>query len=502
MVRCLLLILALVISPALSAQGPCALPGDGNFVASDQALGILTSNSVVLGDIDGDDDLDLVTGEISTNHIYLNDGAGNFTDSGQDLGSSWTRAVALADFDGDGDLDLASANGISGTISAANTIAFNDGNGNFTDSGQSLGDSPSNCLAVGDLDGDGDLDIVVGNGDNLVGLTANRVYTNDGNGNFTDSGQMLGSTVTLALALGDLDGDGDLDFIEGGIVGPNPTQIFINDGNGSFSASASMLPEPPHVTGLSIGDLDGDGDLDIAASTSSVGGVADGTRIWFNDSSGTFNDSGQLLGEGSYGQTIGDIDDDGDLDLVEMQSPFDVAGIHRNDGSGVFTENDRSFEPGDSISLALGDLDADGDLDLVAAILGGPDRIYFNEYQGPDCDEDGVPDLCQLDPTTDQNGDGILDSCQGFIRGECNGDDAIDIADGTFLLNFLFVNGATPTCIKTCDVNDDSTVNLADAVALLGYLFSNAPPPPPPFPDCGIDPTDDNLDCSSAAACP
>ena len=113
MVRCLLLILALVISPALSAQGPCALPGDGNFVASDQALGILTSNSVVLGDIDGDDDLDLVTGEISTNHIYLNDGAGNFTDSGMDLkdGSIYeSYGVDLGDVDGDGTIDAFVAN--------------------------------------------------------------------------------------------------------------------------------------------------------------------------------------------------------------------------------------------------------------------------------------------------------------------------------------------------------------------------------------------------------
>ena len=65
----------------------------------------------------------------------------------------------------------------------------------------------------------------------------------------------------------------------------------------------------------------------------------------------------------------------------------------------------------------------------------------------------------------------------------------------------IFTGGTIP-CDNAADSNDDGTLNIADAIALLGYLFNGATPPPPPFPDCGIDPTVDALECESFAACP
>ena len=122
-----------------------------------------------------------------------------------------------------------------------------------------------------------------------------------------------------------------------------------------------------------------------------------------------------------------------------------------------------------------------------------------------DCDENGIPDECDIAAgAADADGDGIPDVCAGqnFIRGECNGDDSISIADAIFLLGFLFNSGPAPTCQDACDINDDSGIDIGDGVYLLAYLFSGAAAPPAPFPDCGIDPTADALECDAFAACP
>ena len=87
----------------------------------------------------------------------------------------------------------------------------------FVDSGQALGNSASQSVALGDLDGDGDLDAMVAN----PGNQPNAVWTNDGNGTFTDSGQALGNSASLSVALGDLDGDGDLDAMVANFDDPN-----------------------------------------------------------------------------------------------------------------------------------------------------------------------------------------------------------------------------------------------------------------------------------------
>jgi hypothetical protein len=136
-----------------------------------------------------------VANDSEANRVWVNDGSGSFSDSGEALGSSDSRAVALGDVDGDGDLDAFVAN----YGGQANRVWVNDGNGGFSDSGQALGYSDSRAVALGDVDGDGDLDAFVANANQ-----ANRVWVNDGSGTFTDSGQALGSSDSLGVALGDV----------------------------------------------------------------------------------------------------------------------------------------------------------------------------------------------------------------------------------------------------------------------------------------------------------
>ena len=112
------------------------------------------------------------------NKMWLNDGSGSFTNSGQSLGSSLSSDALLGDLDGDGDLDAFVTN----RDNQPNKVWINDGSGNFTE-GQSLGASYSLDVELGDVDDDGDLDAFVANEGQ-----GNKVWINDGSGNFTNSG--------------------------------------------------------------------------------------------------------------------------------------------------------------------------------------------------------------------------------------------------------------------------------------------------------------------------
>lgn len=92
---------------------------------------------------------------------------------------------------------------------------------------------------------------------------------------------------------------------------------------------------------------------------------------------------------------------------------------------------------------------------------------------------------------------GVLQLVAGslFVRGDANGDTTLNVADGVFILAYLFSMGPAD-CLDAIDVNDDGQANIADAVALLNYLFSMGPNPPAPFPTAGIDPTADGLNCN------
>ena len=90
----------------------------------------------------------------------------------------------------------------------------------------------------------------------------------------------------------------------------------------------------------------------------------------------------------------------------------------------------------------------------------------------------------------------------GFRRGEVNLQGAIDLADAVYILNWLFLGGPSPDCVKSADVNDSGTTpDLGDSVYLLGFLFLGGPPPPAPFGDCGEDPTPDEVPCESNPPC-
>ncbi len=297
------------------------------------------------------------------------EGSGLFIDSGQNLGNSDTRGVALGDLDGDGDLDAFAAS----HSSQANKVWINDSSGTFTDTLQSLGSSNSFAVALGDVDGDGDLDAFVGNEEQ-----ANTVWLNDGMGIFTDSLQSLGSSSSWAVALGDVDGDGDLDALVGNFDGQD-NKVWRNDGSGNFTDSGQSLGSLASL-GVALGDLDGDGDLDAFAANYWYGQA---NKVWINDGSGNFTDSGQSLGDyWSAAVALGDVDGDGDLDaLVANDEQADKLWL--NDGSGTFTDSGQELSSSASVAVALGDVDGDGDLDaFIGSYNNKANRVWLNDGSG------------------------------------------------------------------------------------------------------------------------
>jgi hypothetical protein len=93
------------------------------------------------------------------------------------------------------------------------------------------------------------------------------------------------------------------------------------------------------------------------------------------------------------------------------------------------------------------------------------------------------------------------ESAGEFIRGDANDDGDVDIADPVFTLTHLFLDGEEPLCMKAADADDDGVILLTDAVVVLGALFAGGPPPSPPYPGCGADPTTDGLSCRNLQPC-
>jgi serine/threonine protein kinase/ABC-type branched-subunit amino acid transport system substrate-binding protein len=343
--------------------------GELGFIDSGQDLGSRAQYAVALGDLDNDGDLDAVIGA----GTWFNDGSGQFTLEANNLYP--VAEYALADIDGDADLDILSVNAYNG----ANPIWTNMGGlqggqiGVFVYNENHLGlESDSWTLAVGDLDGDGDLDAFVGNYE-----APNEVWFNDGTGIFKMFGLLSENRGTRGVELGDVDGDGDLDIFEAGYV---YCTTWRNDGSGTFEEYPVGHCEYDNVA-LALDDLDGDGDLD--AYIGSSGG--DNDHIKRNDGSGIFFESSiSLTDTASEGLVLGDVDNDGDLDFIQANN-YEPNEIWLNDGAGNLTYSGISLGA-NSFSSAVGDVDGDGDLDILFGNE-GENKLWLNQFaDGPSAD--------------------------------------------------------------------------------------------------------------------
>ena len=233
---------------------------DGTFSETTREFIGLHSTALVTGDIDGDSDLDFIVcgrdGSLNKEaHLYFNKGNNKFEESNQDFKGVAKGSVQLADMDGDNDLDILL------TGNKSTFIYLNNGKGKFTEKSNSIGKYYASDSDLADIDNDGDMDIV------MMGDTDNdetsKIYLNDGNANFTDSGENLVGLDKGCAEFIDIDLDGAPDLFLSGWDGDNgKTTLYINDGSGSFTETEISLPGGRQSM-VDFGDVDGDGDIDI-----------------------------------------------------------------------------------------------------------------------------------------------------------------------------------------------------------------------------------------------
>ncbi len=338
-------------------------------------------------DLDGDTDIDIVVAcEYCPNIILINDGKGVFTNE------SSTRLpqivhdsedIGIADFDGDGDLDIIFVSEDDQT----NEFYLNDGNGFFTDFISRIPvTGTSNAVLAVDVNKDTIPDIIIGNdGQNII-------LINDGNAFFTNETALrlpANLNVTQDLEWGDIDGDGDNDLLEGN---ENGNRVLINNGSGFFTdETIARLPLP--VSGeetreVDLGDIDNDGDLDIFyANVTFTQGSPSQNRLLFNDGNGFFTDVTSTNLPTEQANTVDgdfrDVDLDGYLDILTAQAFDGTYQVLLNDSTGVFAiQTDKIYFPlpqGNGIDVEEDDFNGDGLMDIYLCGFQHTDYLYIAE---------------------------------------------------------------------------------------------------------------------------
>jgi hypothetical protein len=362
---------------------------------------------LILGDVDQDEDLDLIVAGVSVN-LFANDGTGVFTHRGSfkapdiygeiiaaDLDDDgaldfaatglpdqvwvlWnrgdgrspamntyetgqqTRSVVIDDFDMDGDFDVAAA-----PYSSLITLLENSGSGTFDSSRSLLLPGDPDNLVSGDFTGDGYPDLALSATDAQV-----AVFPSAGGGAFDKpQGYTAGDRIS-DVAAADLDGDGDLDLAASSMNTPDLSLLYIlNRGDGTFDNPGAVAVGASQ-TSVAATDFDGDGSVDLAVAI-------EGSRIpaglsfhWGMGSAEFTPGTGrpQYLTENSVSRLLAtDLDNDAILDVVSADVGGSAVSVFRNLGNGTFAPRG-AFNAGDEpLDLAGGDLDRDGHVDLAVA---------------------------------------------------------------------------------------------------------------------------------------
>lgn len=370
-----------------------------------------------VADLDADGRPDVAQPTVAGMRVLWNEGASFEAAAAATLPSpaqeppadSWFSQAVAADLDGDGAEDLFLVG-----RARADEVWLRSATSRSFEAGPEVAGALTNGISAVaiDLEGDGDLDIVE------TGATIEtetepatgfaRALVNDGSGQLVDgtAAHLAAPELTpFGVTAGDLDGDGDVDlFFTGDRVNH---RLLLNDGQGVFrDAPPDALPDDvdePRGRLPALGDLDGDGSLDVfvPSGTSNAVLLGDGEGRWFDETPFVL---GAAPGTG-YQAVVADVDQDTLADVV-VANPIGRLGLLRNDGEARLFDYGGSIVPlgpetSDILSVGVADLDDDDDLDLFASRrdMARP-WVLLNRYPetGSDGDGDGVADAIDVCP--------------------------------------------------------------------------------------------------------
>lgn len=422
----------------------------GTLFDAGQVAKFVTStnpNAIAVADLNGDgrQDMAVATDTNDVVSVLIGNGSNQFAAAVNYATGDFPSDVEAGDVDGDGHVDLVVVNNFSDDVS----VLLNNGDGTFAAPQHfAVGDVPIRA-ALGDLDADGDLDIAV------VGsrFTAPNTFVlfNDGNGAFTLAPTMQSANPPSDVELADIDGDNDLDMVLP-LGGADFVAFRRNDSTGVFGNALgfNIGPTGDGPRSIAVGDIDGDGDLDCVTANSNSNNV---TGIL--NTNGTFTSA--LRGNFALnsvsspnGIRLSDLDDDGDLDaIVSYREDLEGGGVNTliNDGTGVFASPIDHVVPGICTGMNIGDFDQDGDSDVALSMLESGSVLDFvkvltNGCTGsiapPPCpgDVDGDRDIDLTDLSTLLSNFGAA-SGQTRTQGDLDGDGDVDLSDlAQLLANF------------------------------------------------------------------
>jgi hypothetical protein len=327
--------------------------------------------------------------------------------------------VSMGDLDGDGDLDIVLAKGRHEPY--VDKVLLNDGKGHFVTSDLGPTADRTYTAALADLDRDGDLDVVISND----APDKKLLYFNDGKGRFSVAGTWgVPGWSTRNAAIADLNGDGRPDVIAANR--PGPSYACLNDGRGRLLSPCAPIPAESATT-IVPADFDKDGHVDLAVPSRDGGQ----SRIYFNDGNAGFART-TAFGPSDAAARVGaaaDFNGDGAIDLAVGDEAAASMTVYMNDGKGRLTPGfhiaDKQRTP---YAMTAADLNSDRHPDIVLGYTEGPHSVFINDGSGKRFTEVTFGDKAG--------------AAYGFAIGDIDGDRKPDIALArSGAPNVLYLNG-------------------------------------------------------------